>query len=199
MQIQYGKAWKNNNVAESFAWKIYNGIVIDMKEKYSEEKYRQKSMYWSRYWHDYWKKKLSPKTEDEQEKLRIRRRHKAFANSHKYKILFRDKYKCVDCGAKKNLVLHHLKYDSDIKNIITLCEECHLKRHHIKPRKHDIPLTENEKLRLQKEIKTGVMHSRKGRTTRRHLTPDKIEYKKHILERGTWNPSVNLSKRILKI
>jgi len=63
-------------------------------------------------------------------------------NSNKYinwrkEIFYRDKYKCVECG-KTNCKLnaHHIlsfsKYKNkrfDINNGITLCEECHKKKH----------------------------------------------------------------------
>jgi len=55
------------------------------------------------------------------------------------KILKRDKHTCRICGSKEALTVHHIysistclkkhKYwlISDKKNLVTLCEECHLK------------------------------------------------------------------------
>src|SRR3990167_10726327 len=55
-------------------------------------------------------------------------------------ILKRDGYTCQDCGYKKQsdkkLVIHHIKTWAEYpnlrfesNNLITLCEECHWKRH----------------------------------------------------------------------
>ena len=51
-------------------------------------------------------------------------------------ILKRDNYTCKDCGIRNNLIVHHIKRWSkypelrfEPNNLITLCEECHKKRH----------------------------------------------------------------------
>lgn len=61
--------------------------------------------------------------------------------SSKYKkwkasVLERDKNKCKICGAKEQLVVHHIKHFADninerynIDNGITLCENCHKEVH----------------------------------------------------------------------
>ena len=42
-----------------------------------------------------------------------------------------DEYECQDCGGKAKQV-HHLRYPAKkIKECISLCENCHLKRHNI--------------------------------------------------------------------
>lgn len=51
-------------------------------------------------------------------------------------VLFRDGYRCTECGSEKNLQAHHI-YEwsdfpglrTDIENGITLCGNCHHKEH----------------------------------------------------------------------
>lgn len=48
----------------------------------------------------------------------------------KEKVKKRDNYKCVECGKKEELVIHHIDYDKtncEMDNLITLCKECHYK------------------------------------------------------------------------
>lgn len=44
--------------------------------------------------------------------------------------------KCSECGIKTNLNLHHIDYEwsgmENYKDVITLCNKCHKKRHNIK-------------------------------------------------------------------
>ena len=55
----------------------------------------------------------------------------------KHKIISRDAYRCILCSKlKKKLVIHHIEKWSenidkrfDEKNLITLCDECHLEVH----------------------------------------------------------------------
>jgi len=45
-----------------------------------------------------------------------------------------DKFKCIHCSSRNNLVVHHWnkdKKDNRIKNLITLCRSCHAKLHNI--------------------------------------------------------------------
>lgn len=63
-------------------------------------------------------------------------------------ILNRDNHTCVKCGAKKELNVHHLKYEGmpwEVPNswLVTVCKKCHKKihgiggnKHHKKPRKN---------------------------------------------------------------
>jgi 5-methylcytosine-specific restriction endonuclease McrA len=49
-------------------------------------------------------------------------------------VLKRDGWRCQDCGAMKDLQVHHIKRRSQLggdvaKNLITLCVSCHRKRH----------------------------------------------------------------------
>jgi hypothetical protein len=51
-------------------------------------------------------------------------------------VFQRDTYKCIDCGSDKGLHAHHLIHWSDspelrtcVDNGVTLCSECHKKRH----------------------------------------------------------------------
>ena len=50
-------------------------------------------------------------------------------------VLSRDGWRCQDCGARKNLQVHHIKPrnrfgEDSMYNLITLCASCHGKRHH---------------------------------------------------------------------
>ncbi len=49
-------------------------------------------------------------------------------------VLKRDSWRCQDCGAMKDLQVHHIKRRSQLgsdvaENLITLCASCHGKRH----------------------------------------------------------------------
>ena len=49
-------------------------------------------------------------------------------------VLKRDGWRCQDCGAMKDLQVHHIKRRSQLggdvaQNLITLCARCHGKRH----------------------------------------------------------------------
>jgi 5-methylcytosine-specific restriction endonuclease McrA len=49
-------------------------------------------------------------------------------------VLERDGWRCQDCGAMKDLQVHHMKPRSQlggdvVHNLITLCANCHGKRH----------------------------------------------------------------------
>lgn len=156
---------------------------------------KKDSQYWKTYWKNYFLRKYSNTLPD---RTKLIMRCNSFARNNRDKIMFRDGYKCVECKSDKNLVLHHLKYVNDFKYIITLCEKCHKEKHGIKPRRYDIPLSEIDKLRLSREIKTGFPHSMTtaepitkslfGKV--RKFTPEEIAYKKHKLKRGTMRPSL---------
>jgi len=52
------------------------------------------------------------------------------------RVLERDNYTCQICGAKENLVAHHINHASyfpeqrfDVNNGVTLCYECHMNFH----------------------------------------------------------------------
>lgn len=52
---------------------------------------------------------------------------------NKTRSLERDKYKCVECGSKKQLVTHHVDCDrgnNQVENLATLCRACHARVHH---------------------------------------------------------------------
>lgn len=59
-------------------------------------------------------------------------------------ILRRDKYKCIRCGSRKGLEVHHIHplesggAPFTQANLETLCRDCHL-RHHDKTRKPQRP------------------------------------------------------------
>jgi 5-methylcytosine-specific restriction endonuclease McrA len=49
-------------------------------------------------------------------------------------VLERDGWRCQDCGAMKNLQVHHIKRRSQLggdlaHNLITLCASCHKREH----------------------------------------------------------------------
>jgi hypothetical protein len=56
----------------------------------------------------------------------------------------RDGYTCQECGAKGKIVAHHIKHWAhhpdlrfEVSNGLTLCQECHLKKHpHMRFLKH---------------------------------------------------------------
>lgn len=53
-------------------------------------------------------------------------------------VLKRDKHKCVQCGCKKNLHVHHIVHRNnggtdDIMNLTTLCDLCHAAQHKGEP------------------------------------------------------------------
>lgn len=52
----------------------------------------------------------------------------------KLKVLERDHYICKDCGSPINVQVHHTRYpelwgEETIDDLITLCDECHAKKH----------------------------------------------------------------------
>ena len=54
----------------------------------------------------------------------------------KIQVLDRDGWRCQDCGAAKMLEVHHLNPRSKLgqdamENLITLCVDCHKRRHGI--------------------------------------------------------------------
>ena len=67
--------------------------------------------------------------------------HQDYLQSEEWKnkrliILKRDNFKCVDCG-KKATEVHHLNYNflhtsEEEKYCVSLCKECHKKRHGIR-------------------------------------------------------------------
>jgi len=57
-------------------------------------------------------------------------------NKKRMEIWQRDGHKCVGCGSKSNLVVHHKEYRSGIfaweypnDCLVTLCKDCHSKEH----------------------------------------------------------------------
>lgn len=67
-----------------------------------------------------------------------KKRYKSYLKSPRWKakrkrVLARDGFKCVRCGNKYNLQVHHLTYKRIFKerlsDLITLCQSCHKKEH----------------------------------------------------------------------
>ena len=55
---------------------------------------------------------------------------------HRDEVLRRDEYTCTMCGAKKDLVVHHIdcsgqtdEPNNDVDNLTTLCRRCHINLH----------------------------------------------------------------------
>ncbi len=117
-------------------WKTWFKHSEESKEKMSKAQSWEKSYLWK-----WWITKLSFK-------IRNSKKNKDWRNS----VFKRDKYSCVECWDKKwwNLISHHIKEFSlimkennidtfekaiscyelwDINNWVTLCEECHKKKH----------------------------------------------------------------------
>jgi hypothetical protein len=56
-----------------------------------------------------------------------------FDDELKFVVKQRDGFKCILCGEKEGLVVHHLdedKQNNEIANLATLCRPCHAKIHH---------------------------------------------------------------------
>jgi len=77
-------------------------------------------------------------------------------NRVRREILERDAFRCQDCGAHKNLCVHHVKDKSKFPeltyeptNLITLCKSCHVKRH-----------PEKKSLILSKGNRKAALHDR---------------------------------------
>jgi 5-methylcytosine-specific restriction endonuclease McrA len=77
---------------------------------------------------------------DPSEWIRLRQKQPKFKlNSEGYsmvrkQVLQRDGWHCQDCGAARDLQVHHMKPRSQLagditQNLITLCATCHGKRH----------------------------------------------------------------------
>lgn len=50
------------------------------------------------------------------------------------RVLDRDGWRCQNCGALKDLQVHHRKYrsrlgDDSLNNLVTLCAYCHMEEH----------------------------------------------------------------------
>ncbi len=70
------------------------------------------------------------------EVMRLTNRQSFHYEQFRRNVLKRDKYRCVHCGSKNYLNVHHIKRYSEnlterlkTKNGITLCMECHKTRH----------------------------------------------------------------------
>lgn len=70
-------------------------------------------------------------------KQQKRDRDKKHFDNKREKALKRDNYKCVKCGTREKLVVHHKdgqgrgkkKQNNKLKNLITLCRACHVCEH----------------------------------------------------------------------
>lgn len=68
--------------------------------------------------------------------LLVKERNDCRVREWKKKVLERDNHRCINCGEKENLNVHHIVHWSDyykgrvdVDNGITLCTECHAKEH----------------------------------------------------------------------
>lgn len=64
-------------------------------------------------------------------------RHRLRYREIKAKALERDRYRCVRCRSREQLVIHHVVPETerpdllhDLKNLETLCRACHARHHH---------------------------------------------------------------------
>lgn len=104
-----------------------------------------------------WREKAPPKPPQERRALRLLRQEAkargttlasngegGLPSSLVLHVFRRDKYRCVRCGTRDDISLHHLthvgvprsqwmldnpKADRDPKNLITICESCHNDEH----------------------------------------------------------------------
>ena len=59
----------------------------------------------------------------------------------RYKVLFRDGFKCTECNERSPLIVHHKTYKNHgnehkhLKDLITLCDMCHDVAHNRKTKK----------------------------------------------------------------
>ena len=71
-------------------------------------------------------------------KRKLRQDYQNYIHSNEWKdlrklILERDRYECVECGAKSDLHVHHLHYKNfkkeKLDDLVTLCQRCHMRVH----------------------------------------------------------------------
>lgn len=70
-------------------------------------------------------------------------RKKSFGGKYE-EVLHRDNGKCVLCGNKKSIIVHHIDEDRSnnvVENLVTLCRRCHPKVHYSK-----------QKVKIQSEL-----------------------------------------------
>jgi len=78
------------------------------------------------------------KTEEYKQRRKQGRDKRRFGGNRE-KVLRRDGYQCADCGSVQNIQVHHIDelgrnkpkeiQNHSMDNLLTLCGECHLKRH----------------------------------------------------------------------
>ena len=72
----------------------------------------------------------------------------------KKKLLQESNFRCVNCGSKEGLLIHHLRYGEDkLKDLIILCNKCHTQMHHYKD-KNKFKKRNNELMEWKKKWKT---------------------------------------------
>lgn len=63
-------------------------------------------------------------------------------NKIRQEVFERDGYKCIVCGSTENIVPHHLTYKNvyheELRDLITLCSNCHAIHHNILNREREI-------------------------------------------------------------
>ena len=92
--------------------------------------------------------------------MRFRRYNRPFINYYAYlrspqwravraKRLQLDGFRCHICGARENLEVHHMSYErlaarNEISDLITLCHDCHMMIHKIKPKEEFDVVTDDD-------------------------------------------------------
>lgn len=97
-------------------------------------------------------------------------------SGNKKHVLERDGNKCVDCGKKKGLIIHHKDGsgssetpNNEMDNLITLCRSCHM-RHHSGENSHQfIQLSKEKIIDVRRESSSWEEVARKLNITRQTL------------------------------
>lgn len=158
------KAWRQKNREKDLAQRrAYNKrhwqtIKPDIKDKkcetcskvFTPSKFTPKQPYCSRLcrdaaWRNNNRTKYTLQRQEERKRLAgyYSKYNKNYKNDtryggHKYEVLERDNYMCVDCGkdSPKSLVIHHIDFsgqtdhpNNEMSNLETLCRACHIRKH----------------------------------------------------------------------
>jgi len=114
--------------------KVMADPVLKAKLKKAMKAYRQTDKYKKI-------KALADKRYAKRHKIQMARKKKLWRENLRFsgqreEVLKRDGYKCIACGSKDNLIVHHMdgkgrgyKPNNEIDNLVTLCRACHMKVH----------------------------------------------------------------------
>lgn len=67
-----------------------------------------------------------------------RKHRRKISDEVRLEVMTRDGFKCVECGSREELQIHHIKYRSkggtdEPDNLVCLCVRCHYRRHKDEP------------------------------------------------------------------